>query len=888
MEIPRKTKIPKRGAPKTEIIGFRDQFFDEFSVSRSRDLERFARNLYYYLGRQWIETDTKTLVDGVRGWFWRDMGAPKGVSFPKPVANYVSGAVDGEVVSHWTRELVPTIVTTSRDPSIQEAALYAKRVLLDRNKKTNWKRVKYRADFETALMGIGIIKTYWDSSWVDLTLVGVTTARICPMCGTKLSTPEIPESAVDSIHPTLLDRLAPSETGEAGENPQFAINHCPMCGVVSELKEYEVLPEEARNQKDFYGRPLGRHVPKGNTALENVSPFDFFPENGGIGVTTYDCRQFGQATVRSIDWVLERLPELANTIKPDDQHELMSMHPTLGDYSILGYYDRQWDSETFSNHVKVYEFYSLPTIWDPRGRTFWVINDEVALDEDLLVTVTDGDKEISVPRVQYSFSTYRLKPGHFFPGALPDDIISPQNRLNCIDAQIVRARQRLGDPNIAVRKGTVIDGPSTLPGSGGQRIIEVTPSPEDPNAPNLGIQFFGDKLFDTNVYQERDRCVTDIKNLGYLQDVQRGVNPVGQPTSSGAQMLLQQADLQRNLRDMEINERDNRVHSHTLELLWVLRVEDDTIEVEEGDGTWRQEQFNRTHIKAQTQVRMEAEGYVGESLYFKEKVRECIADGLIIVSDNSARERILKRLNMPTDINDMSSREVDLARRQWVEWVQNGTIPTIDPTLDDPATRWQELGIQFKSDDGIRLAKIARWPEIAQVLWGWEDRLRQLEAENERVLSVYGGPVPADRVDSAWAAAKVRHQASMSAYQMQKEQFEAADPIGPDGMPMAQPFPNPPPQEPPQPLFLPESIVERIKLVWKQMLKESSLPLQLANKESMSYMEARAVLEGYRLLSERAAAAAAMPPPAVPGKGATRGVPEDVGVPAEGPNAMVG
>jgi len=884
----RRTKIPPKGASEQEINGFFDEYFDEHSVYRSRTMERLARNGWYYLGRQWIEPYASILVDSVRGYSFRDLTSTDGgAEMPRPVTNYIGFTVDAEVTSHWKRELVPNPITDSADPATQVAAQQAKDILLDRIRVLDWRAIRYQADFDTALYGTGILKSYWDESWVDLTTIGVLTAVGCQACGATLASPEVPRAFNDRINEGALNTA--EETEE--ESPEFGqmlnLKVCPACGTV-ELAPKKISGEEAENSVDLFGRPLGTKVAKGNTAIENVTPFDFFPENGGIGVSSKNMRQFGQRTVRSIDWVLERIPELADEdwLQPEEPRELMSTHPTLGDYSMLGFYDRNYDSATYSNHVAVFEFYSLPTVWDPEGRAIWRICDHVALDEDLLATVDapDGKSQMKVSRVKYAVSIHKHRPGEFFGSGLADDLISPQNRLNCIDSQVIDTRERLGSPHIVARRNANLEGPAFLPGMGSSKVLFVDKDPFDQSS-GLGIEFFGDKLFDTQVFMERDRCIADMQKIGLPTEIERGEAPGGVPTTSGLMALGEQAERKRAMRDMEINNRDSIVWSHALSLLSTLRIEADDYEVEQPDNTWAKKQFDRESLKGLTKVKMEAQAYVNESLYVKEGMREAQADNLVFADSPSARVKLLRYRNLPTDVNEDSCREVDLAKRQWISFVQDGKLPVIDPTLDDPATRWQELGVLVKGEDGIRIGREAGWDRTVTLIWGWEDRLAELEAAQQRVMEFYGSKVPPEAADEAYAEAKAQHTASLAEYDEKKRAYEEA-PLAP-GMPR-QKMPVPPPEEPPHPAYLPEPLNERILLVWNQLLAQAGQEGQVLQRAGDQYMRMRAVVEAYRMMAERKAALDAAPPPPVPGKGLMSSPPAGQGQPlGGGPSAVV-
>src|SRR5262252_5186917 len=129
-------RVPDLDADEATLLGFKERFFNYRATYRCRHIERMAMNIFYYLGRQWLERDEDIILDGVRGYIFRDYFRAQSldgeVEFPRPVTNYVAPAVEVELASLGKRELVPNVVTASRDPRILAAARVGKDILNDR------------------------------------------------------------------------------------------------------------------------------------------------------------------------------------------------------------------------------------------------------------------------------------------------------------------------------------------------------------------------------------------------------------------------------------------------------------------------------------------------------------------------------------------------------------------------------------------------------------------------------------------------------------------------------------------------------------------------------------------------------------------------------------
>src|SRR5258705_11741161 len=118
----RPIRVPDLDAEESEILDFRDKWFNYQSVYRCRHMERMALALHYQLGRQWIELDNEILMDGVRGYAFRDARQNAEIEMPRPVTNYISPAVEVEMASLGKRELTSKVLACSKDPRLEAAA----------------------------------------------------------------------------------------------------------------------------------------------------------------------------------------------------------------------------------------------------------------------------------------------------------------------------------------------------------------------------------------------------------------------------------------------------------------------------------------------------------------------------------------------------------------------------------------------------------------------------------------------------------------------------------------------------------------------------------------------------------------------------------------------
>jgi hypothetical protein len=876
-------RVPPESATPEQLIAFKDRWFNDMSVVRCREMERMALNIYYTsLDKQWIEPDNDFLSDDLRTWSFKDISmGPGKVQMPQPVTNYIAPAVEIELAHLTKRELTAAVVASGTDPQLEFAARRAKEILEHRLQVNSWPDLREAATHTLVITGTVGLKSYWDESYEDTTTIANPEAQMCssPTCQTVVSSPIVAKSQMEGIRhaETAVDQV-PNYEGE--DNAK--LTNCPTCEVPTPMVPYTPSPQEAESRLDHFKRPMGLQTPKGNTALEVVSPFDLYPENSGVDVDPAKCKIWGQATPRSLDWLEERYPDRCDELRPDNPAEIMKFHPILGEWQILGRYDSSLDSGIYDNHCRVYEIHALPSYRYPEGRSIVIAGEVVLENGPLLRTVETAEGVLKVPRVLYSAA--RFKPVHrqFWGRGLVDVLISPQNRLNGIDAQTIETRLRMGSPNLLASDDMDLTGPEWI-AEGGNKVTRYSRSALDPTATPTIMEGAQMPPF---TFNERQQTVQDMKELAGPQDIEQGEAPRNISTTSGLQVLGEQAERRRGPRERSLIAAFEKIWKHQLDLIWALRSEDDEYAVTSPDGAEELIAFNRTAIAGQTKVKIEKQAYVDRSLYQKEGTREAQADGLYILASQASRKRLLELRGLPTDVNPDLNRQVDCAREQWVNFINNGIIPTIDKTLDNHQIRFEVLGEMLLSQEGKRIEREAGWPQVAKAIAGWEEELLQMEVMDQMAVQFYGSrfidPQAAAEMYAMgmvqFAEAQEQHQQMVQA----GEQAIKTAPPSPDGGMAPPPMATPPPQQPPPPIFLPAAKEDRIFMVWQKLLG-----LQPGVMADEGFLRFRAVYDAYRLYAqEQAMQQAMMGPGGAPTAPGSMGAPEMGGtVP---PNPMNG
>lgn len=879
----RRFMLPDIGAPESELIDYKDRYFNFNSVWRNRQMERMAVCNYYQMNRQWIELDMELIPDGSRGYVLRDMMNADMYQMPRPVLNYVGEAVGVEQAALGKRQLVPQVLATSTDPRVEAAAKSAKKILEDRLKRNNWPAIRELVTFQAIVCGTGVLRCYWDQSHADTAPAPFPDNRICPNCATPVgNASNVPEAALKGSG-MVPEGVEPS-VDPATISKSFDMTDCPRCGSPMVPLDQEV----AEGDLDQFGRPLTYPKPKGRPVIEAVSPFELFPENSGVDVDPQNCRIWGQATPRSMDWLEDRFPEACEDVVPDDPTELMRLHPMLGEWAILGHYSNGMDSNIYDDHVMVYEVHADKSYRFPLGHSMIIAGDKVMFDGPLYEVREGPDGPKLTPRVKYAAARWKLRQKDFWGQSLVEDLLSPQNCVNGLLSQIVEARQRMANPNLLASQAMDLSGPEWLDGYGSGKIMRYV---TDPLAPNAKPEVFGGVTMPIEVYKEFEVLVQAMKEFAGPPDVEIGEAPRNVTTTSGLQLLTEQSDKRRAPRERSLIEAFEVIWRQVLDLEWTLRDVPDTYELETREGGWERKQFDSMTIAGQTNVVIEKQALIDKSLFQKESAREAQLDQLYDISSQAARKRLLELRGLPTDVNEDLNRQVDLAKRQYVDFVDEGRIPLIDPSIDDFRIHFQVLATMLMSDEGVQMAEAAGFPAVNKLIRGWEQQLVQMEMMEAQALAFYGGRVPPEQGQAMYAQGMVAYQQQVSAHE---QETQAAEGLAKETGEV--PMTNPPPQPPPPPIFLPPAKEDRIYMLWMQLIQQSGQqviqpaepaltdepvmqdPMQAAMEQATNldnFLKFRAVMEAYKLLAEEKEMKAMMgiPGAGMPAPGTPAGMP---------------
>lgn len=873
-------RFPGIDADEDEVMGFVVSHFADQQVLRNYYMSEIARNILYTLGQQWIEPDVDANqlygTDGARGFFWRGIQQNADVERPTPVDNRITSAIDVEFATLAKRQWQPKVPTFYRDPRLEASAKVAGDILKDRLRKLLWDDVRDSFIRNTILHGTGIIKSFWDESFARTMWIATSEPYRCPACHEPIANRAIPLSLINMISNGTQATIADVE----GEDRDGLLMNCPFCASASPLEPTELSEDEAQ-KKDLFGQPLGEEVPRGDTNIELFTPFEYYPQASGVDHTPKTLTEHYFCKVRSVDWVMDHYPNLSDEPEPEPPEELLRYHPLLGtQYYFLGRFNPSYDAALLGDHVRVYELYAEPSRRMPEGRSVVMIGRRqrlLAENGPLVKKFTDDrtGETVQVKKVCVAVSIWKPQDGLLWGRGLPCDIISPQNRINGIDCQTIEARERMGSPNLLSPRDANLSGPEYDAAYGAGKFFTYDLSALNPNAKP---EVFGSILMPSGVNVEREIAESSITKIIGPADIEIGEAPRNVTTTSGLQILGEQAERRRGTRERSLTSAFQKIWEHQLQLLWVLRVDEDTYEATTPDGMWEVKQYDRKSIAGHTKVEIEKQAYIDKSIVQREAAREALVDGLYgppQMLSPLARKRMLEIRGLPTDINEEANIQIDHAKRVWVDFVDDGKVPVVDPSLHDPAIRFQVLGFMLSQDEGLQLSEEAGWPDILPFIAGWEDVLAAMSQADAQARQIYGPDPDPEQANEQFAKLTESYLQAKLLYEQAQQATQNLPPGGP------QPPPQEPPQPPVPPTFIPRQLEARIFLVWQSMLEKRNVPTQWADAQARKTMRApeeildrlekflrfRAVVEAYRLMAGPMAAPGSMPqgqPPAPP------------------------
>jgi hypothetical protein len=846
------------------------------SPRRRWHTQRAALNLWAYLGRQWVRPRSQ-LRAGEGVYHFDEVYRQSSAAFPRPVTNLIGPAVDNEIARLTRKDYVADTSLPKRDPEWQAAANLGRDIVRWELTKQLWTDKREDAAFNLCVDGITGVRTWWDENQMDLFRAASPNARQCPACQRKFASNVIPRGYSSIAMPTpegpqpmqhketLSEwRAEPGQEAYAGAPEgvaQLVMANCPFCADRRELERFDPSEDEANDLADAFGNPLGIDVARGDANLDVCNVHEYFPENGGIGVEPNQERMHQQITVRPLDWIATRIPDLADSLTPEPAEQLIRLNPLYSDRAFAADRTGLFGIDSYRNHARFHEVVfqaheGIPGL--ERGAWFMMVNDKIHRRE-LCVEVETERGKMLIPRVTYNFARFKRVPRNWHGWTFVDDLLPVNRRLNQIDAQITDLRER-GVPHIWKPKGIEVTQRDDLGGS--MRTFEYDGAGLG-WTPKEGL-FPGQPLTGNVYFQERRDILEDAKRVGFPYDIEMGGSEGSVKTTSGLMLMSEEAAQKRGPRERALAKMYEGSFKTILNLNYAFRKEEAAYEVRTEIGQLEESFFEGDMLRPGLNVQLKAAAGYQQTLYDKEATTEALQLGLYPINSEADRITALENMKLPTNINEQATKQMKLAEGAWSAFKRERIVPIPDHTIDDPILWYQVLRKSWFSEECQQMQAQAGWDSILPATFGWQEKMESmLDVEEQFAPYKYAAK---DQYGDIYAEGTRRHAEATAAIQ-QANLTGAAVQAQPQ--PLPPPFPEPPPENF---VFLPDAPEQRVYAVWLRLLPDVVEGFTIADEavkiegdnpasEQLQLLEAlmkyRAVIEGYRLQAAKQMMAAA-------------------------------
>lgn len=795
-----------------KIVQFVKNFCDpkaRGNLYRWWHLYRMARNEWAFRNRMWI-APYKDWYNVQQGFQFVELYRKSQASFPRPVDNRIKIGVNNEVSRLTADEYEPNVVGGEDSPGVDAAARAATEYLKLALKDQRWPAIRELWARKMILHGNGNTRSVIDRSTLAPMLRTSPDAAWCPSCSGVFASREIPSD--------FLDKFEVKQRGymNSGRRPgHVAMTLCPLCDSPEPLQPYTPTLEEAQEEPDAFQRPLGLVVAKQRPLIENVSNFHLFIENGGRYVTPASSKIKGHVQPRSLDWIAEHHPEVADNVQSEQGWEMLRYHPVFGS----NHFGVGWmANESLENHALVYEMEIQPVRGLEDGATFVVINDLVALKDDLYKKVNWGTDEkknvLRVPRTHYAVARMEASEDDWWSTTPVDDAVPSNCSLNECLAQYNDLRER-GYPRIFTKPGVEIREKARAGGTLTQ--VEIG----GPDGDEIDVQkhmYISKLMAGDNYLSEIEYHIAAIEKKLGPKPIESGYNEKNIRTVRGMQLASSQAAKSREPTIRALEDGCNDLFTHFLHTTWALTLTGEgAIEYEQKTATGRRRMAEfKSHqvLGPGAVVEIEKATSTDESVYEAEAAGQYLTSGLVDPRTLSPTKRrtVAKMIGVPEALGEEENVQIDRAEDHWREFIQNGTIPVIDAAIDNAAIRYTVLANRWIGNEGMALQREIGWPDLLRAIAPWKEAVRSLEQRDQALMP--------------YRSADPRMWPQIAAGLLQKYSVEASAAAA-AGMPIPpKPLPPPPPTAelaPPLPALPQDRIAMAVLQLAEPALKKTSI-----------------------------------------------------------------
>lgn len=771
----------RRKYPDKDDAGQIDSFLHEvLSQTNTYRMERFGtweRVRLMKQGYQWLEpeeSDDPTVTP-----FWKPLEVDEANWTALPVQNEMIEPLQNETARLQGNGSRPYIRPTEDTPNKIRAATMSKDVLMDRLDECHWREVEHEGCQSCVDFGTWIFATWWDVDYSKTIRTPVLTALKCPTCDFMMASPNIPGGKLMGLmgNPAMQGRMD-AKTVTDPNNPmtpptyKATATHCLTCPAklpapaldptgtgapgfpppvsYPKLKAHVPSDDHARTGKDYFGRPLGEDTPLGEACIGNVSVFDAHPENQGIETRIEEMTEFGQATIRTLEWIVNHHPENGAAVEAENAAELMKWHPVAG---ATRHFMNGAEKDLFTHHALVREWHKKPWVEIDaktkkaklnKGRSLIMAGRIVLLDDDYMLECLDENGDPTgdyIPRKQYYMIPWEIREKEAFGLGAGEIIIPHQLTINTLIAQVQTTRHLWGSPKLLCEEGTDLNY-AGFADTGYQSDVYYFRPGDNGQAPKP----FGNEQMGQEWIQEYKVYLDSIHRAVGTMEAETGGVPGQGASDWSAQALMylgEKAGERRKNRIDRIREAKKRAYKHMLQLIQEKYRETREYKVKRGNSeriTLRK--FKGADLQSQCDVQFDDEPAYDTRLVRQAAIKDGMQLGTITADTAIAKRRINRELGAPTDINEEQNQQVGRAIDEWCLFCDEGRDPAVNERADDHTIHAQQHTADLMGDEAETLLEAVDWNQIELALWGWSDDFDQLLAMEQALKANPPTPNP--------------------------------------------------------------------------------------------------------------------------------------------------
>lgn len=589
---------------------------------------QWQRNLWYVLGRQWIE-----YLSQHGGWREKRMSP----MIPRPVTNICKDTVRVIRAIFTSINLGVNVRPNGTDPKNVATAAVADELSPVLHEAHSMNSVLSEADFWLITLGNVVLHTFVDYDLKNGTII--IEYEQCATCG----------------------KLVPTHNRPTRREP------CPDCRGV------EFIP--AVNPDT--GEPIVDRMPKGRPMTIALSPLEVaFPNS----YTRFADLPYIIRMRWRTKWYFEQHPELKNLVDkiewtkaPNDRS--LQLFKTLANHNDLGVmptYLTEGSFGTDEDGITEYEVQLKPCDAYPEGLVFRVVGDQnpmiLHLEESEAVPGPLPYKDAEGnPLWTWTHAGYDPVGGRIIASGPIDLIIQKQDQLNQLDSMILMTMMRLAAGGWIIPKGSEIENVTKLSTPG--VIVRWNPLTVQGNA--KPERFEGVQINDS-WFKYREQIINDIEKLTGTWDVIKGAKPTGVEAFSALQLLVERSQSSFSTVFLSRGELYKDWYKFALELEREFGPDERTKAVLSPARTWTLKTFKRTQLQGSVSVVVEDGSNTPKtSLGLRAAVQQAQALGMLDMQNTDTQYEGLKLFGLtrmvPTlDIHIQAALQKQQAFEEWI------------------------------------------------------------------------------------------------------------------------------------------------------------------------------------------------------------------------------